>query len=247
MRNLLLLAVLFFTSSIYSQEIWQEAEYWNTWTYTPKPDMIKEFETAAATKTKKFNTSNDNLIITYKVVTGQNNGTYLRIQPFQKSKDYDKNKTKELKYWNDNVSEYVAKSGGQQRWGRIKWGDINTDGQPRKHLTKHSYIVKPGKTSHFRRWLERIGEIISIRRPDLSRVILGIISGGNWQEFVVFNAFDSYQSEIKDYDTTWEEEYNKKFGSSSWDEDRENFNRSIEMIIGHQVETLDLVESMLPN
>ena len=46
---------------------------------------------AQATKTKKFNTSNDNLIVTYKVVTGQNNGTYLRIQPFQKSKDYDKN------------------------------------------------------------------------------------------------------------------------------------------------------------
>ena len=95
--------------------------------------------------------------------------------------------------------------------------------------------------------MERIGEIISIRRPDHSRVILGIISGGNWQEFVVFNAFDSYQSEIKNYDTTWEEEYNKKFGSNSWEEDRENFSSSIEMIIGHQVETLDLVESMLPN
>ena len=78
----------------YSQEVFQNWEYWNTWTYKPKSNMISKFEEAASKKTKKFNTSNDNLIVTYKIVTGQNNGTYLRIQPFQKSKDYDKDSQK---------------------------------------------------------------------------------------------------------------------------------------------------------
>lgn len=247
MKKLLLLSVFLFTLMGHSQEVWQNAEYWNTWKYTPKADKVSEFEDAAAKKTKMFNTADDNLIVTYKVVTGQNNGTYLRIQPFQKSKDYDKDKSKELKYWQDNVSMYVQRAGGQQRWGRIKWGDINTDGTPKKYLTQHSYIVKPGKFNDFRRWLERIGQISSERRPEFTRVILGIISGGNWQEFVVFNAFDKYDSTLKKYDNTWKEEYNKRFGANSWDDDRENFSASLEMIVGHQVQTLELVESMLPN
>ena len=231
----------------YSQEVFQNWEYWNTWTYKPKSDMISKFEEAASKKTKKFNTSNDNLIVTYKIVTGQNNGTYLRIQPFQKSKDYDKDKSKELKYWNDNVSEYVERSGGQQRWVRMPWGDVNTDGNPKKYITQHSYIIKPGKGRAFRRWLERIGKIMSERRPEMARVVLGIISGGNWQEFVVFNAFNKYEAKLKEFDTSWEEEYNKRFGSNTWDEDRENFQGSIDMLFGHQVQTLELVSSMLPN
>ena len=55
--------------------------------------MNEQFENAAAKKTKKFNSENDNLIVTHKIVTWQDNRTYLRIQPFQKSKDYDKDKS----------------------------------------------------------------------------------------------------------------------------------------------------------
>jgi hypothetical protein len=242
-----ILFVYLISYSGYSQEMFQNYEYWNTWTYKPKSNLITKFEEAAAKKTKKFNASNDNLIVTYKIVTGQNNGTYLRVQPFQKSKDYDKDKSKELKYWNDNVSEYVESSGGQQRWARMSWGDVNTDGNPKKYLTQHSYIIKPGKLKDFRRWYERIGKIMSERRPEMARVVLGIISGGNWQEFVVFNGFDKYESKPKEFDTSWKEEYNKRFGANSWDDDREAFQESIEMLFGHQVQTLELISSMLPN
>ena len=145
------------------------------------------------------------------------------------------------------MSEYIERSGGQQRWVRMPWGDVNTDGNPKKYITQHSYIIKPGKGRDFRRWLERIGKIMSERRPEMARVVLGIISGGNWQEFVVFNAFNKYEAKLKEFDTSWEEEYNKRFGSNTWDEDRENFQGSIDMLFGHQVQTLELVSSMLPN
>ena len=246
-KTILLLSLALITFSSYSQERWQKAEYWNTWQYTPKPDKVLEFEKAAAEKTKKFNSTENNLIITYKVVTGPNNGAYLRVMPYQKSKDYDRDRSKEAKYWIDNVSVFVQKEGSPQRWGRLKWGDINMEGAPKKYLSQHSYIVKQGKEIHFRRWMERIGAIISERRPESTRVVLGLISGGNWQEYVVFNAFDKYESIRKEYDNTWEEEYNKMFGAKSWDNDIENFNASLEMIVGHQVQTLELVESMLPN
>jgi len=243
----LLLFTLLISFYSFSQEARQNWEYWNTWKYTPKVGMNEQFENAAAKKTKKFNSENDNLIVTYKIVTGQDNGTYLRIQPFQKSKDYDKDKSNELEYWQTNVSEYVGKAGGQQRWVRMPWGDVNTDGTPKKYLTQHSYIIKPGKVQDFRRWQERIGKINSERRPENARVILAIISGGNWQEFIVFNGFDKYESSPKKFDTTWEEEYNKRFGANSWDDDRERSSESIEMLIGHQVQTLELVEAMMPN
>tara|TARA_B110000971_G_scaffold115753_1_gene118621 strand:+ start:210 stop:545 length:336 start_codon:yes stop_codon:yes gene_type:complete len=67
----------------------------------------------------------------------------------------------------------------------MPWGDVNTDGTPKKYLTQQSYIIKPGKVQDFRRWQERIGKINSERRPGKAKVILAIISGGNWQEFIV--------------------------------------------------------------
>ena len=236
-----------FSISAFSQEVFQNWEYWNTWTYKPKAEMFQKFEAAAAKKTKIFNSERDNMILTFKVVTGKNTGAYLRIQPWQQSKDYDKDKSKELKYWNDNVSEYADALGGQKRWARMPWGDVNTGEKPSNHLTQHSYIIKPGKLQDFRRWQERLGKISSERRPEHVRVILGMISGGNWQEFVVFRGFDKYQSTPIESDKTWEQDYNKRFGVNTWANDREKFAESIEMLLGHQVQTLELVESMMPN
>ena len=98
MKKLLLFTLLSaFTFTTFAQRN-AKAEYWNTFHYKAKDGMEQKFLKAAAIKTKKFNSENDNLIVTYKIVTGQDNGTYLRIQPFQKSKDYDKDKSNELEY-----------------------------------------------------------------------------------------------------------------------------------------------------
>ena len=52
---------------------------------------------------------------------------------------------------------------------------------------------------------------------------------------------------VKEFDNTWEQEYNKRFGANAWDYDRDAFDESIEMIVGQQVQTLELVESMMPD
>lgn len=75
------------------------AEYWNTFHYKAKEGKEKQFLDAAAKKTQKFNATQDNLIVTYRIVTGNQAGVFERIMPWQSSEDYDRDASKELAYW----------------------------------------------------------------------------------------------------------------------------------------------------
>jgi hypothetical protein len=249
MKKIIIIGLCLFTINLFSQNFNQNAEYWNTWIYKPKAEMVNQFEKAAGLKTKKFNTTKENTIVTFKVVTGKNSGQYLRVMPWQSSADYDKDKTKELNYWKENVSKFVDPLGGAQRWVRMKWGDMNiVEGQsPSKYLVQTDYIVKPSKWDDFRRWLERIGKIYGERIPEHKRIIVSLVSGGNWNQTNSFIGFDKYSRTPQKFDNTWEKDYNEKFGANSFDTDRRAYNESIEMIVGQQVQTLELVASMLPN
>ena len=249
MKNFLIITLTFFSLNAFSQHLFQDSEYWNTWVYKPKAGMTEQFEKAAGKKTKKFNSSKDNTIITFKVVTGSNNGQYVRMMPWQSSADYDKDKSEELKYWQENVAEYADAIGGPQRWARMKWGDMNIkeSDRPSKYLHQADFLVKPDKWDDFRRWLERIGKIYGERVPEHRRIILSIVSGGNWNLTTVLIGFDQYGRTPNEFDTTWEKDYNTKFGANAWNYDRTAFSESTEMIVGQQVQSLELVESMLPN
>ena len=144
MKNFLIITLTFFSLNAFSQHLFQDSEYWNTWVYKPKAGMTEQFEKSVGKKTKKFNSSKDNTIITFKVVTGANNGQYVRMMPWQSSADYDKDKSEELKYWQENVAEYADAIGGPQRWARMKWGDMNikeSDG-PSKYLHQADFPCK---------------------------------------------------------------------------------------------------------
>lgn len=224
-----------------------KAEYWNTWHYQPKGGMIQKFEAAAAAKTKMFNASPNNLIVTYKIMTGDNAGVYERIMPFQTSADYDKDKSEELNYWSSNVSKYCTPKGGQQIWQRLKWADVNVseEANPSKHLMKTVFSVKQDQLDHFYRFIERIGKVQGKFNKDLSSITLRLHSGGNRNLFVRYVGFEKHQREPSGIENTWEEEYDEMFGWNSWTNDIELFDQSLEMW-GRQNEKLRLVESMLP-
>ena len=232
------------------------SEYWNTWHYKPKDGMVQKFEAAAAEKTKKFNATPENTIVTYKVVTGSDAGVYERIMPFQSAKSYNQDKSEELKYWADKVGIYCTALGGSQRWERLKMLDVNTDSyevnksrlnsqRPSKYLKKQIFLVKLGKREDFMRFAERYGKIVAERIPDEGRAVFRLVSGGNRNMFVAYTGFDSYERQPIEFDTTMEEAYNKMFGDNTWDRDIENFYMSLEMW-GYKVETLELVEALLP-
>ena len=102
MKKLLLFTLLSaFAFTAFAQRN-AKVEYWNTFHYKAKDGMEQEFLKAAAIKTKKFNSDSTNLIVTYRITTGDKSGVYERIMPFQTSKSYDRDASKEGKYWNDN-------------------------------------------------------------------------------------------------------------------------------------------------
>ena len=74
--------------------------------------MAKEFESAVAKKTKKFNNSQETAILTFRIVTGPDTGKYMRVVG-PKSGDFFNegfSNSQEYAYWMKNVMPYVKKS-----------------------------------------------------------------------------------------------------------------------------------------
>lgn len=249
MKNLFLfMASILFCTMVYSQR-GNNNVYWHTWEYTAKEGMVDDFEKAAAKKTAEFNSSPDHAIMTYRYVTGPKTGTYLRVQGGKSAADYDIDRSAEGKYWNDNVGKYIAKNSGQQRWVRLNNGSYDPDsddsGSSAKIITKTTFSVKADKVGHFRRFMSRISKMAEERNWSDSRTLYRLISGGNLNEFVVVVAFDTYQrtGEQQQFENTFEEDYNALFGNGSFDEDRVNFDASLEYW-GETRETLHFVPEM---
>ena len=249
MKKLLLFTLLSaFAFTAFAQRN-AKVEYWNTFHYKAKDGMEQEFLKAAAIKTKKFNSDSTNLIVTYRITTGDKSGVYERIMPFQTSKSYDRDASKEGKYWNDNVSPYAKPDGGKQVWERLEWADVNVkpNDPPYKHLSKTTFIIKPTHRNHFGRWVERIGKVFAKRMPDASRIVMKLHSGGQRNMYVSYIGFNEFENNNPELETTWEEDYNEMFGWDTWAKDLKLYNESKEMIFGEQRVSLKLVEELLPN
>ncbi len=246
MKNqLLLLMILLLSSSIYSQRS-DNPVYWNTWEYTAKEGMRQDFEKAAAKKTAMFNKTPETAITTYRVITGPDSGTYLRVEGNKSAADYDKDRTAEGKYWEENVSKYVAKSNGQVRWRKLNDGSYDPnpdDNTPSKYVSRTFFNVKAGKVMHFRRAMSRISKVAE-KRGWAGRSLYRLESGGNRNQFILAVGFDTYKrAEQPENGTTMEEDYNELFGRGSWDEDWKNFDEALEYW-GHQRDMLQLVPEM---
>ncbi len=244
-KQLLIILTFCFSTVVFGQRN-SKQEYWNTWRYTPKADMVQKFESAVALKTKTFNSTPELATFTKKVITGPNTGTYERVEGSKKPADYDMDRSVEAAYWDKNVSKYIANEEGQKRWTRLNNGSYNFNPEtdaPSKYITRTVFDVKADKIMHFRRFMYRITEILKLREIDVSVLLFRLESGGNRNQFVRVVGFSSYERVMKSSETTWEEDYNKLFAWGSWSEDIANLDSSIEMY-GEKVETLQLVPEL---
>ena len=248
MKNIVIGLILIFSLSIYGQRN-PNNDYWNSWRYTPKKEMAAEFEAAVAKKMQKFNTSAETGMFTYKIITGRNTGTYERVESMKYPKDYDMDRTAEGDYWDKNVSKYVERTSGQMRWDRINNATTNWDpenpGTPSKYLERTTYDVKPGKVSHFRRFMNRITKIRTKRGVKDTFLLFRCISGGSENMYVMVRGWNSYQDErtSQDNENSWEDDYNEEYGWGTWDQDLDNFRNSLEAW-GEMTETMQLVPSL---
>lgn len=247
MKNLFLLSiVLLMSTSIYAQRS-DKPIYWNTWEYTAKDGMHKDFQKAAAEKTAKFNKTPETAIMTYRVITGPESGTYLRVEANKSAADYDLDRTAEGKYWNDNVAKYIDKDKGQVRYQRLENESYNPDPENTsfsKYVKRTTFNVKADRIMHFRRAMSRVAKVAEKRGWESARSLFRVVSGGNRNQFVLTVGFDTYKrAEGPEHENTFEEDYNELFGYGSLDEDWENFDASLEYW-GEQVDMLKLVPEM---
>ena len=247
MKNLLIGLALIFCASLNAQRS-ADNDYWNSWRYTPKQGMTEEFEAAVAKKMQMFNNSDETGMLTYKIVTGRNSGTYERVESMKYPKDYDMDRTAEGKYWQKNVSKFVEKAGGQMRWDRINNATLNWDpenpGTPSKYLERTTFDVKSGKITHFRRFIYRITKTMEKRGNKDTQLMFRCISGGNDNMFIIVRGWNKYQDKPwTEHDNSFEDDYDDQFGLGTFREDRQNFNDALENW-SQMTETMELVPSL---
>jgi hypothetical protein len=238
--KILILVALFVTSLSFSQRNPNDT-YMTTFVYKAKDGMVEKFEKAADKKTKMFNKEEGSIILTYKVLTGENAGVYERYLVGQSNKSYDLNRSDELQYWEKNVSPYADPLGGQQRWMWEEWATIG-DQAPPKYLTKTVIRFKPGMRDHVSRFIYRTGKVLEKRNPTAFRRVFSPVSGGDMNVLVVFSGFDEYGREWSNMDTTWEEDYNEMFGWEQQSNDEKMRDKSLREWNGRVRTTLERLD-----
>ena len=239
MKNIYILLAFLVAFSVQSQRN-PESTYISTFAYKAKDGMVDKFEKAVAKKTKMFNSEEGDIILTYKVLTGNNNGVYERYLVNQKASSYDLDRSDELEYWDKNVAPYAEEVAGQVRWLHEEWGKIGESGPP-KYLQKTVIRYKPGMGSHIGRRIGRTGMTWAKRDPNAWRRVFSVTSGGDLNLMVVFAGFDTFEN-MQENDSTWEEDYNEEFGWEQNALDNENFNKSLREWNGAMRTTLERVD-----
>ena len=112
----------------------------------------------------------------------------MRIQSNKSPTDYDKDRSTELEYWQDNVGKYVAENAGHIRWQRLNAGSYNYDPEnttPSKFVNRTTYEVKPDRITHFRRFRIRIAKTLEKRGYSGTLTLFRLTSGGSRNTFVL--------------------------------------------------------------
>jgi len=212
-KLLVLLLIPFFAFS----QTNPDREYWQTNKWTPKKGMNAEFEAGVAKKTDKFNGTAETSMATYQIITGQDQGKYMRVMGNRDSSAFDEDNTAELAYWGKHVMPYVEK------------------------MT--TYTIKRGKMSDFLRfWRNNTKLQKELGYSGITGLFM-LVSGGESQQLLEVEPYNSHaegMGEMTNPDVNYVEEYNKMHGWRTHRNDERAATAAIEELWGITVETAEL-------
>jgi hypothetical protein len=244
-KLLVLLLVPFFTFS----QTNPNREYWQTNKWTPNTGMNTEFEAGVAKKTDKFNGTAETSMVTYQIITGQDQGKYMRVMGNRSAAAFDEDNTAELAYWGKHVMPYVKNNDGNARWWRMKGLSQNWDNDlpPARFVKMTTYTVKRGKmTDFFRVWRNNNKLQKELGYSGTSGLFM-LVSGGESQQLLEVEPYNSHADGMGDFtdpDVDYVDEYNKMFGWRTHSSDMDAWNSSIDDLWGITVETAELNTEM---
>jgi len=223
-------------------------EYWQTNKWSAKKGMNTEFEAAVAKKTQKYNNTKETSFATYQIITGSDQGKYMRVMGNRSAAAFDTEDSAELAYWMKNVMPYTEGNDGNVRWWRMKGAgqNWNNDMPPARFIKMTTYNLKRDKSSDFFRfWGNNVKLQKSLGYTGASGVFM-LESGGQAYQVMEVEGYNSHaegKGAFKNSNVNYIEEYNKMFGWRSHRNDQAAFNASIEQW-GIIIETAELKPEM---
>lgn len=82
--------------------------------------MTSDFKAGVAKKTRKFNNTPEASMATYQLITGADQGKFVRVLGNRSAVAFDADNTVELSYWDKHVTPHVDHMQGNKRWWRMK-------------------------------------------------------------------------------------------------------------------------------
>jgi hypothetical protein len=224
-------------------------EYWQTNKWTPKNGMNAEFESAVAKKTQKFNNTKETSFATYQLITGPDQGKYMRVMGNRTAADFDADDSKELDYWMKNVMPFVESNDGNIRWWRMKGFSQNWDNDlpPARFVKMTTYTVKRGKMSDFLRFWRNNTELQKELGYTGITGLFMLTSGGESLQLLEVEPYNSHAEgtgKMSDPEVNYIEEYNKMHGWRTHRNDERAATAAIEELWGVTIETAELKPEM---
>ena len=208
----------------------------NKW--TPKNGKTSDFMKAAGKKTKLFNNSPENAIVTYQVLNGPDTGQFLRINLYATMENfvgYNSNNSEEREYWEKNVIPLTQSNDGPTIWRRLSsrsnnWPDPN-DGviEPSKYMVVDTYTVSSEGYADHREIIGKIYTIIKEGGSTAKTSLFKVESGGNPNTYMRVRMFDdpNERAQWAEQERTFEQMYNQRYGYRSFEKDSQTLNESI--------------------
>jgi hypothetical protein len=243
-KLLVLLLIPFFAFS----QTNSNREYWQTNKWEAKTDMNADFEEGVAKKTDKFNATAETSMFTYQLITGSDQGKYMRVMGNRDATAFDEDNMAELAYWNKHVMPYVDNMDGNKRWWRMKGASINwnNDLPPARFVKMTTYNVKRGMMADFFRvWNNNVKLQKELGYSGVSGLFMLITGGDKYQllEVEPYNSHAEGMGKMTDPDVNYVDEYNKMYGWRMHSNDQSAWNATIEKW-GITVETAELKPEM---
>jgi hypothetical protein len=207
--------------------------------------MNAEFEAGVAKKTDKFNGTAETSMATYQIITGNDQGKYMRVMGNRDSSAFDEDNTAELAYWGKHVMPYVDSNDGNVRWWRMKGFSQNWDNDlpPARFVKMTTYTIKRGKMSDFLRfWRNNTKLQKELGYSGITGLFM-LVSGGESQQLLEVEPYNSHaegMGKMTDPEVNYVEEYNKMHGWRTHRNDEKAATASIEELWGITVETAEL-------
>lgn len=246
MKKIIILVLALITVNVSFSQRNPDNIYLSSFIYTPKDGMRDKFESEAGKKTQMFNNKEGNYIITYRILNGPDEGSYMRLLIFQNASNYNNLlQDGEGDYWEENVAPYVKSASGMQTWQLLTGLSVGEDGPPPKFIERSIRVSKPGMRGHIYKNLYRTGKTLEkLYDGDYLRRSFRLVSGGNPNTIATFVGFDSYPywGNGESFDDT----YNDLFGWRQVTDDRDNAN-SATIDWGMNIISMERVDKMLPN